>query len=66
MRYAKFIVAALTAGLTALTAAITDDKVTNAEWIMVALAAVGAIGVYLIPNTPPPVERPTIDMTELR
>lgn len=66
MRYAKFIVAAFIAGLTALTAAITDDKVTNAEWVMVALAVAGALGVYLVPNRPPEELRPDIDVNELR
>lgn len=53
MRYAKTLVAVLIAGLTALTSAITDNRVTNAEWIMIGLAALGALGVYLVPNKPP-------------
>jgi hypothetical protein len=52
-RYAKFIVSALVAGLTVLASAITDDKVTNAEWVNVALAAVGAVAVWRVPNRPP-------------
>lgn len=52
MRYAKFIIAAATAGLVALGAAITDDKVTNSEWIAIALATLGALGVWAIPNRP--------------
>ncbi len=49
----KSIVAVLVAGLTVLASAITDDKVTNAEWVNIALAAVGALGVYALPNRPP-------------
>lgn len=52
MKYAKFLVAAGVAGLTALAAAITDDHVTNAEWIAIGLAGLGALGVYLVPNKP--------------
>ncbi|WP_018352286.1 hypothetical protein [Longispora albida] len=50
MRYAKFIVAATVAGLTTLASAITDNKVTPQEWVTIALAVVGAIAVYVIPN----------------
>ena len=52
-RYAKTAVAVLVAALTALQAAISDGHVTNNEWIIIALAAIGAAGVYAIPNTPP-------------
>ncbi len=52
-RYAKTIVAVLVAALTSLQAAISDDRVTNNEWIIIALAALGAVGVYALPNTPP-------------
>lgn len=34
----------------ALTDADTTDRITNAEWIVVASIAVGAIGVYIVPN----------------
>lgn len=50
MKYAKFAVAAGVAGLTALAAAITDDHISNAEWVAVGLAVLGAIGVYVVPN----------------
>lgn len=52
-RYIKSFVAVLVAGLTVLASAITDDKVTNAEWVNIALAVVGALGVYALPNRPP-------------
>jgi len=52
MKYAKFAVAAAMAGLTALAAAITDDHVTNAEWIAIGLAVLGALGVWAVPNKP--------------
>lgn len=53
MKAAKFIVAALTAALTALTVAITDGMIDRSEWLVIALAALGALGVYWTPNTPP-------------
>jgi hypothetical protein len=52
VKYAKFIVAGLIAGLTVLASAITDDVITNAEWVNIGLAALGAIGVLLVPNKP--------------
>jgi len=51
--YAKAIVGCLVAGLTALGTAMTDDAVTGAEWVGVAIAALGALGVvYVVPNKP--------------
>jgi uncharacterized membrane protein len=50
MKIAKFAVAALTAALVAVGAAITDDVVTNGEWVAIATAALGAVAVYLVPN----------------
>ncbi len=50
MKYAKFIVAALAAGLVAAQTAITDGTITTAEWVTIVLAALGALGVWLIPN----------------
>lgn len=52
-RYAKSVVAALVAGLTVLAAALTDDAITPAEWVQIAVAVLGAIGVYAVPNKPP-------------
>lgn len=51
-KYAKFLVAAAAAAAVALQAAYTDDVVTNAEWVAVVLAALGALGVVVVPNKP--------------
>lgn len=52
--YMKAIVGALVAGLTALGTAMTDDAVSTAEWVGVAVATLGALGViYATPNTDP-------------
>ena len=48
-RYAKAIVAFLGAALAALLTVLTDG-VTASEWITVVLAALGAIGVTILPN----------------
>lgn len=50
-KYSKSIVAVLTAGGVALGSALSDDKVTNAEWVVIGLAALGALGVYAVSNT---------------
>ncbi|HEX6970271.1 MAG TPA: hypothetical protein VF174_15860 [Micromonosporaceae bacterium] len=52
MKYAKSIVAAVVAAGVAITAALSDDAVTAAEWVTIALAVLGALGVYSVPNTP--------------
>lgn len=52
-RYAKGIVAVLIAGLTVLASAITDNVITPSEWVNIALACVGAVGVYAVPNKRP-------------
>lgn len=53
--YAKAIVGAAVAGLTALGTALADDQVTTSEWVGVAIAALAALGiVYAVPNRPAP------------
>lgn len=51
-RYGKFIVAAVIAGASALTVALGDDTISATEGITVALAILGALGVYVVPNAP--------------
>ncbi|HEX6020906.1 MAG TPA: hypothetical protein VFZ00_02845 [Solirubrobacter sp.] len=50
--YAKFIVAA-TAALGVAATALADGRLTAAEIVGIAIAAVGALGVRQIPNKPP-------------
>lgn len=51
--YAKAIVGAAVAGLTALGTALADNQVTTVEWVGVAVATLGALGiVYAVPNKP--------------
>lgn len=52
-KYAKFAVAVVTAALIALGGYLTDGRVTSAEWVAVAIAGLGALGVYAVPNKPP-------------
>lgn len=51
--YAKAVVATLLAGLTALYAALSgpNGELTDAEWVSVAIAAVTALMVYVVPNS---------------
>lgn len=49
-RYTKFVLAALTAGLTVLASAVTGG-VSPVELIQIVLAAAGAVGVYAVPNS---------------
>jgi hypothetical protein len=53
MKYAKTLVAVVIAAVTAVQVAVTDDVITAQEWVTVALAALGALGVYAIPNRAP-------------
>jgi hypothetical protein len=52
--YAKAVAGAVVAGLTALLPAIQDGNgVSAAEWIVVAIAVLGGLGiVYAVPNRP--------------
>lgn len=53
MTYAKALLAALIAALTALGTALTDGGVSPSEWVAVALAFFVALGaVYSVPNAP--------------
>lgn len=52
MKYAKFLVAFAAAALVAAQTAITDDTITASEWVTIALAGLGAVGVWLVPNKP--------------
>lgn len=64
-QYWKFLIAALTTGLVALQTALTDGTVTTAEWVTIAIAALGALGVWAIPNATPP-QQPIPGKHELR
>lgn len=49
--YAKAIVGAAVAGLTALGTALADDQVTATEWVTAAIATLAALGlVWAVPN----------------
>ena len=52
MKYAKFAMAVVATILTGIVGAYTDGKVTNVEWINVAIVGVGACGVFAAPNVP--------------
>lgn len=57
--YAKAIIALLTAAAIAAQTALSDGVVTASEWVSIAIAALGALAVYAVPNTaPPPPEIP--------
>jgi hypothetical protein len=49
--YSKALVTVLMAVLTALTAMVAAPM-TLAEWLQIVVIALGALGVYLVPNTP--------------
>ena len=52
--YAKAIIAALGAGLTAFTAAQVAGKVTTAGWVTIAVATITTgLTVFAVPNKPP-------------
>lgn len=48
--YTKSVLAVLTAVLTLLTSLVTDG-ISGTEWMQLALAGLGALGVYAVPNT---------------
>lgn len=50
-RYTKSILAVLAAVLTFFVTAVTDG-ISSAEWLQVAVIALGAVGIYAVPNKP--------------
>jgi hypothetical protein len=52
--YWKTVVAIVGAGVIAVQSAITDDVITSAEWVTIALALLAAAGVWQVPNKPAP------------
>jgi hypothetical protein len=54
-KYGKLVAAAVSAAGVSLASALSDG-VTRAEWIQVAIAALGAFAVYQAPNAPTEVE----------
>jgi hypothetical protein len=49
--YAKAIVAASGALLSAVIAAVSDQSISGAEWLNIAIATLGAVGVLAVPTT---------------
>jgi ribonuclease PH len=50
--YSKAVVALLLAGLSAISLALADGKVSTVEWVSIATAVVTAVGVGVVPNSP--------------
>jgi hypothetical protein len=63
-RYAKTIVAIVAAVAVVVNAAISDGNISGSEWLQIAFAALGAVGVYAIPNRPPIGEPKRADISE--
>lgn len=50
-KYLKALYGAAAAGLGALSVAYADNAVTNQEWVSIAIAVVGALGIiWAVPN----------------
>jgi hypothetical protein len=56
MKYAKFVVAAVTAALVAVSDMLPVGS-SATQWINLVLTVVGALAVVLVPNTPATVRR---------
>jgi hypothetical protein len=50
--YAKFLTYTLFAAFTALYAALSDDRITDVEWVGLVVAGATAAGVWLRQNSP--------------
>lgn len=50
--YAKAAVAILTTAVLAAQSALSDGSISGQEWLTIAIAALGAVGVYVTPNRP--------------
>lgn len=51
-RYAKTIATAVTAGILLAISFLTDG-ISLVEWMQIGIAALAAVGVYIVPNTKP-------------
>ncbi len=51
-KYAKFVVAAIGTALVGIQVALSDDVVTNQEWLTIAIAVLASFGVWAVPNAP--------------
>lgn len=58
MRYAKFAAAIITAALVAAQNAVPMSDTAHG-WVTVALAALGAVAVFAVPNVTPVIPAPT-------
>jgi len=52
MTYAKSLLAVVVTVIAGIVAAMTDNVVTNVEWINIGIAAAGALAVFAAPNVP--------------
>lgn len=50
--YLKTVVASVGTAAYAIGAALSDDKVTNSEWVSIATAVAITLGVFQVPNKP--------------
>ncbi len=50
--YARKFLVAVVAALAVLGVALADGVVTGSEWTQVVVAALGAVGVYVVKNDP--------------
>lgn len=48
-RYGKTVLAFVATAAVAAQSAVTDGVVTKAEWVTIAVAGLGAVGVYFAP-----------------
>lgn len=54
--YARKFCIALVAAMTVTVVALVDNVVTPTEWVQIAIAFLGAYGVYAVNNSPAPKE----------
>jgi hypothetical protein len=59
-KIAKAIVAIVGLAATTINAAVSDEEITNSEWIGLAIALVVAYGVWQTPNAKQPVSGGTL------
>ena len=50
--YLKAIAAFAAAVLTVVVAQLTDNRITPAEWVVIAIATANGVNVFLVPNLP--------------
>lgn len=59
-QYWKTVVATAAPVFLVVQSAVTDNDITQDEWVKIGVAVVAAVMVYAVPNAPKPADQPAV------